>query len=122
MGLLRQRMEKSEKEQSSNWGSHAGYELHRFTLETVFSDPGIQRFIFDMAFISNESVKAAEWDNLQLIQERNRIAEMARPKQPLNSVILHCIRKAHTIFNMAEFQELALGLGAPPTGHFFMGS
>nr|GME11391.1 UDP-glycosyltransferase 83A1-like [Ipomoea batatas] len=67
-----------------------------------FSDPGLQRIIFDLAFKNNESVKSAEW----LLCNSSQVMES---EQPLNSVI-YVAFGSHTIFDMAEFQELALGL------------
>nr|GMC97218.1 UDP-glycosyltransferase 83A1-like [Ipomoea batatas] len=67
-----------------------------------FSDPGLQRLVFDLVFKNNESVKAAEW----IICNSSQVMES---EQPLNSVI-YVAFGSHTIFDMAEFQELALGL------------
>nr|GMD56256.1 UDP-glycosyltransferase 83A1-like [Ipomoea batatas]GME11392.1 UDP-glycosyltransferase 83A1-like [Ipomoea batatas] len=111
-------------------------------LWNCFSDPGLQRLVFDLAFINNESVKAAEWIICNSSQVMEYEVFAAYPKlipigpllasnrlgktsghfwqedtnclkwldlQPLNSVI-YVAFGSHTIFNMAEFQELALGL------------
>nr|GMD56254.1 UDP-glycosyltransferase 83A1-like [Ipomoea batatas] len=107
-----------------------------------FSDPGLQRIIFDLAFKNNESVKSAEWllcNSSQVMESEvfafypklipigpllasNRLGKTSGhfwredtdclkwlDQQPLNSVI-YVAFGSHTIFDMAEFQELALGL------------
>ncbi|XP_019157025.1 PREDICTED: UDP-glycosyltransferase 83A1-like [Ipomoea nil] len=111
-------------------------------LWNCFSDPGLQKLVFDLAFKNNESLKAAEWvicNSSQVMEYEvfasypklipigpllasNRLGETSGhfwredtdclkwlDQQPLNSVI-YVAFGSHTIFNMAEFQELALGL------------
>nr|GME01781.1 UDP-glycosyltransferase 83A1-like [Ipomoea batatas] len=107
-----------------------------------FSDPGLQRLVFDLAFKNTESVKAAEWllcNSSQVMESdvfafypnlipigpllaNNRLGKTSGhfwredtdclkwlDQQPLNSVI-YVAFGSFTIFDMAEFQELALGL------------
>ncbi|XP_019157096.1 PREDICTED: UDP-glycosyltransferase 83A1-like [Ipomoea nil] len=107
-----------------------------------FSDPGLRRLVFDLAFKNNESVKAAEWiicNSSQVMEcdvfafypklipigpllANNRLGKTSGHfwredtdclkwlhQQPLNSVIYVAFGSL-TIFNMAEFHELALGL------------